>query len=661
MKMKRFISAVAALAMSVSCFAGLAITANAEDPVVKYTRATGTEGGANVWSSTDLVENGTASDTAWIRNDTENAVWAVTASDGISYEMANNTAGATNSSIYTTSATKSIANLISKNDLIRFTGTIKTPGANGQNAAYEYVKLGSNIELQASPQAQTTTIIINGNSTSGGVSGRSATISFDVTVDTAMGTVTSFKLNNTEKLAQPVSYGDATFTSVTFGHNRHKSENTTWGTRTAYLSNFAVATTAQEAAATAGYTVNFVDNNNQTLKESQTGTIAVGVGLSTVLATDDLKDYKTGSGDNEKKYIYVSNDAGDKVATATDSENVVNITYREAEKYAIKVVPSITTGATKSFLDKNVFEKDEYSYAFPWYLTDDDGKVIAVSDGKSFSKTETATEDKTVTVPYTAYDPSADNAIVTYFKDFNGGANLEGAAFSGGSAMRASDNADSPTVLMTVPENGVYTVKCYYTADSAARKPTITLEKKDGKTADVTQIDKVVDAGVYVTNFQASQPLTGTDLTLNKGDIIQIHTTQARSGPDFILLEKTAEITPTAEVKDEALFQPVNPATGEQETVSFDTLIGEDTLATKTIAVTIYDSADTKPTMSINGGTEFTPAWTAKTDSAAGTRTFYAQFMAAEDDFDEFGTVVVKYGEQTVLSQTLVTNSDPTP
>ena len=86
-------------------------------------------------------------------------------------------------------------------------------------------------------------------------------------------------------------------------------------------------TEEKQTVSTAGYTVKYVDNNNNEIKSS-VAKIGV-VGEPIVLSGSDTENFFDVNG---IKYIYVSDDASDKNITA-DGSTVVTVTFREAQTY----------------------------------------------------------------------------------------------------------------------------------------------------------------------------------------------------------------------------------------------------------------------------------------------------------------------------------------
>lgn len=99
----------------------------------------------------------------------------------------------------------------------------------------------------------------------------------------------------------------------------------------AYIDNLRITVTPDERSY-ADYTVAYVDESGNTLKESATYKNLVGGAIT--LTESDMASFK--NSDNTKKYIYKSDDAADHII-ASDGSTVVTVTFREAETYSYTV------------------------------------------------------------------------------------------------------------------------------------------------------------------------------------------------------------------------------------------------------------------------------------------------------------------------------------
>ena len=231
MKFKKSVSALAALTLSVTAFAGLAVTANAEDT---YTTVYDKQlTGDNAWSETDKTE--------W-----NNSSLIVDESHGLYFNPTKPGAP------YSASKTFDITdNAKVKYDIQWYVGN-----STGRNVNYEYLQIGD-IRLSYN---STYNFYLNTNGTSSDDSGSILyskavnTYPVSLTVNTATKTVENFTFNSIDLTAKVTGTVSGDLNTVSFGLQRGGSTSN-WAYPNG-LSSITVSQLEQEVT-TADYTVNY--------------------------------------------------------------------------------------------------------------------------------------------------------------------------------------------------------------------------------------------------------------------------------------------------------------------------------------------------------------------------------------------------------------------
>lgn len=147
--------------------------------------------------------------------------------------------------------------------------------------------------------------------------------------------------------------------------------------------------------------------------------------------------------------------------TATGREQAISgitLTVETAEEelkiisYDVNLVDENNKVLKKVFSNDKLVAETKVDYAYPKYLTDENGKVTYVCDANTFSGSVSPVESGTTEIKYsaykgTAYFVEAENAIKNKTK-------VESANYSSGAAMRGFDKKNVD--LFTVPETAVY-------------------------------------------------------------------------------------------------------------------------------------------------------------------------------------------------------------
>lgn len=379
MNFKKIVSAVSALAISVSAFAGLAVTASAADVVynVDYTAAGAVNDG---WASTSSNKptitvdstNGLLHTAAQANSKARDYVSKKTISEagynGIvtidtDVTWIGNTSGNTASNIYTYFGVEALD------------GTqVITIGADGQNK--KVMVNGAIAASSDTARGGSWHINIVANVATGGV---------DYTITSGNSTVDSGTVATTASNVAVLTTGLSSTTKNT------AVEQTA-------IKNITV-TQEDVVAETAGYTVKYVnqDDNNAEIKESASRTGVVGV-APVLLESDTANIAAT---ESTPKYVYVSDDASEKSITS-DGTTVVTVVYREAAKYNYTV--NASTGA--AIASGNLYEGDSATVAYPQYQLVDGTLYEAAKhndSAKQYNWTFTPDADNYVlTIPYSA-------------------------------------------------------------------------------------------------------------------------------------------------------------------------------------------------------------------------------------------------------------------
>lgn len=369
MKFKKLVSAASALAIAVSAFAGLTITASAADVVYERT--------ASTWTSADVGDGQWSSGT-------------VTEGTGLVISYNNGSA----------STSKSLTSSVKANDLVEITGTWKTGGASGRSGSYDYVGFGNSLQLQDNTQDQKVYISVNGTQTTI-ISGstRSQTYTFDVIIDTATNTLKQFKVGGTDYISslENTTLND-TAIILSLGHYKAGREN--YGSSTT-LSAIKVETTAQQAT-TVDYTIKYVDTEGNELKDSATRTNVVGATASAT--TDDTADFDK----DGKRYSINSEKSTNSITLGeTASNNVITLVFDAHEATTVPVtakagdVEIATYDAIATYID---YPYSFGPYAYIKYGNDYYKYNGIAADGSVPAVTGTATETSSIVLNYTKVD-----------------------------------------------------------------------------------------------------------------------------------------------------------------------------------------------------------------------------------------------------------------
>ena len=148
-----------------------------------------------------------------------------------------------------------------------------------------------------------------------------------------------------------------------------------------------------------------------------------------------------------------------------------------------------------------------------------------------YRKTITPTEDTTVTINYTAHTGND-----MWFYEHDGGYTTRTSCSNGSAA--ASNNG----IEVTVPEDGIYTITVNAYAGAADRSMWVYKNSKDGELL-ASVVEDPEKKGDGVTIYAPGQDIVATSIELTTSDKIYILGSASTAYVDYVLLEKTGEIS----------------------------------------------------------------------------------------------------------------------
>lgn len=228
----------------------------------------------------------------------------------------------------------------------------------------------------------------------------------------------------------------------------------------------------------------------------------------------------------------------------------ITLTVETSEKELKTISYDVNLVDENNKVLKNVYSNDKLiaetkvDYAYPKYLTDENGKVTYVCDANTFSGSVSPVETGTTEIKYSAYKGTA------YFVEAENAINktkVESANYSSGAAMRGFDkNMD----LFTIPETGVYRLS-YAVCSNNVRKDYQFIVSA----GDEVIVNKVVNWSV--NDVIKKGTMTEAAMTFNEGTVIKAKGSDTNIILDYILLEKvTSEDVAVSAVKF-ATYVPV--------------------------------------------------------------------------------------------------------
>lgn len=297
--------------------------------------------------------------------------------------------------------------------------------------------------------------------------------------------------------------------------------------------------------------------------------------------------------------------------TATGREQAISgitLTVETAEKELKIISYDVNLVDENNKVLKNVYSNDKLiaetkvDYAYPKYLTDENGKVTYVCDANTFSDSVSPVESGTTEIKYSAYKGTA------YFVEAENAINkakMESANYSSGAAMRGFDkNMD----LFIVPETGVYRLSYAVCNHNTGRdcQFIVSVDDKEIVTKDVN----------WSVNKIASTIITEDAMVFDKDAVIKAKGSSTNLILDYILLEKvTSEDVAVSAVKF-ATYVPTCNVVAPANVKVYTAKVNEDKSAVVLTEVPA-GSVIAKGTPVLVGAEEGSYTFAASTDEAA--------------------------------------------
>ena len=206
--------------------------------------------------------------------------------------------------------------------------------------------------------------------------------------------------------------------------------------------------------------------------------------------------------------------------------------------YAVNLVDENNKVLKSIFSNEELIPGTKVDYAYPKYLTDENGKVTYVCDANTFSGSVSPIKAGTTDVKYSAYKGTA------YFIEAENAINqtkAESANYSSGAAMRGFNKKNVD--LFTIPETGVYRLS-YAVCSNNVNDP----RQFFVSAGDEEIVNKVVQWSV--NDVIKKGTMTEAAMTFNEGTVIKAKGSDTNIILDYILLEKvTSEDVAVSAVK----------------------------------------------------------------------------------------------------------------
>ncbi len=472
---------------------------------VLYERGTTT-----AWSETDLTE--------WIGN-----YGTIDISEGLKYTSPENGGGDYAKQLVT-----------QDNSIIRVAATWNTGGSTGRSGNYNFLKCGD-VEFRAYGQDQKGYIYIGSEnilltSTKNDVRDN-AIWDIDLEINKATGAVNySVKLPNEGTKKGTVYIANASFNELKIGFVRGGRT----GTSTSTINAIEV-TEELQTVATAEYTVKYIANGNE-IKESVTKSGVIGAPV--ILENTDKENFF--NDDKSMKYIYVSDDASEKII-AEDGSTIVTIAFREAETYNYTINAVDEEGKQLKVLKTGSNFEGETSRAYVpkglnvdgvWYITSGNGSYPTY--GYDFK--EETTKDVTYII---------DESVDYFFEVEDINTSRSWAArgayperYSNGLTGRLYQGAYAYTEALV---GGVYTITMWARNNSSSAVANVGLYYRD---SEGNAISLGVSFEDWTTGLSSSQTLENVIIPNGASLMLKNENPDYNSNleMDYLILQKTGEI-----------------------------------------------------------------------------------------------------------------------
>ncbi len=515
MKMKRLVSAIAALAMSVSAFAGLTAFAAEETATLEAMRSWNGSKGTFTVSDTEIMgQSGPSSKSSnypgigVVKFSFENA-------DGLSVSKATLTYNAKHTQNKTNSCTYDMY----------------TVG----NPSYDF----SNVPLLSTADGANDGIYTQ---TANGTAWTYSGILGDLT-SVHQGTITNAEITETVDVTDYVAAQTAVngkyYAAFAFSNS----------IRGVYALNPSLTITYADATAVeTDITINFVYGDENTAIPSEslpTGTVTSDKQYSgQTYVAEYPATFDAVEGDAKYRYTYAGAEGDDTITVSeTAADNVITLKYaREQLEYKNVVAKAVDAAGTEleTLASGTIVVGDTLSYSYSKYLTDADNKVTYVCDTTQYSASLVASADdaaNSAVVAYSAYDGTAYFVEQEDITNSSAAQSLTSPNYSGGIAYRG-DTAG--VEAFTVADAGIYSVTVAASCRNTNNNSTFTVYKNSVEEANIIASGDV--KGTSQNTVQAQGTLTTTDVELAAGDVIILAGDNGQTWVDYIFVEKTGDV-----------------------------------------------------------------------------------------------------------------------
>lgn len=299
--------------------------------------------------------------------------------------------------------------------------------------------------------------------------------------------------------------------------------------------------------------------------------------------------------------------------------------------YAVNLVDENNKVLKSIFSNEELIPGTKVDYAYPKYLTDENGKVTYVCDANTFSGSVSPIKAGTTDVKYSAYKGTA------YFIEAENAINqtkVESANCSSGAAMRGFDKKNVD--LFTVPETAVYRLSYAICSNNLNASRQFFVSAGDEEI-----VNKVVQWSV--NDVIKKGTMTEAAMTFNEGTVIKAKGSDTNIILDYILLEKvTSEDVAVSAIKF-ATYVPTCNVVAPADVKVYTAKVNEDKSAVVLTEVSA-GSVIAKGTPVLVGAEEGSYNFAATADEA--TTVADNDLKAAADDTKGDGSTIYALVEQ---------------
>ncbi len=338
------------------------------------------------------------------------------------------------------------------------------------------------------------------------------------------------------------SLGLADLTNFTFARYGYDATSVMIGSAGHFTDNYIRATSGGNRSFVSDWA-----NGNHWVTVTDTVNVAAGTWTASIAGDDTYNTNGTlaegAAYDKLLVYGYATNGSGNLGAVYLDDITITTTAPDPGAATAI-AINYTSDGSTVTSTNIDISAAGKVSgdtsdiFYLPAYVTDASGNVYS-TDLSSYNRTVALVEGTTsVNVPVTAV-----SGLKSYFfeAEDNGGYVDEATNAGAYSMGKGRRRLDQKAVTITVPEDGVYTVKTGLVCKSS-NSTSVTITATSGDTSwDITD--------TYYNAYRGSE-LSNVDVTLKAGNTLSFATSDWNMGLDYVLLTKTADLPagPTAEV-----------------------------------------------------------------------------------------------------------------